>query len=86
MDSDRERGIYGKYSVERTHDPNGKHENCNYFVLDLIHDSYGRSALYTYANLCEQEFPLLARDIRSLLTLTSKVHEEEMQKKWRGNG
>lgn len=68
------RGLYGKYSVERTDgssDPGGKHENCDYFVLDLTHDPHALPALRAYAESCEQDFPLLARDLRAKLSEAS---------------
>jgi hypothetical protein len=57
----------GKYRVERTDGstaPGGKHAACPYFVLDLVHDKFAAPALRAYADACEAEFPLLARDIR----------------------
>lgn len=60
----------GKYSVARTDGssaPGGKHAACPYFVLDLAHDKFAAPALRAYADACEAEFPLLARDIRNRL-------------------
>lgn len=42
-------GIIGKYRVERVNDPDGKHADCWYFVLDPTHDPIAREALMTYA-------------------------------------
>lgn len=59
-----------KYKVERTDGstaPGGKHAACPYFVLDLVHDKFAAPALRAYAEACEAEFPLLARDIRGRL-------------------
>lgn len=61
---DEERGLYEKYLVERRDDPDGNHKNCEYFVLDLIHDKFSYNALMAYANACQVEFPLLAADLR----------------------
>lgn len=65
-EDERERGLYGKYKVERidgSSGPGGKHENCLYFVLDLNHDPYALFALSAYAKACEEEFPNLAADL-----------------------
>lgn len=45
--------------------PATKHLHCDYYVLDLVHDKFAKAALSAYADACEQEYPLLARDIRS---------------------
>ena len=65
MDEDQQRGLYRKYEVKRLRDPAHKHDNCNYFVLDLNHDRHGRAALRAYAESCKDEFPLLAADLRA---------------------
>ena len=71
MDAERTQPLnMQKYKVERTDGstrPGGKHESCPYFVLDLVHDKFSIPALRAYAAACEQEFPLLARDIRARL-------------------
>lgn len=57
----------GKYSVVRTDgstQSGGKHAACPFFVLDLVHDKFAAPALKAYADACEAEYPLLARDIR----------------------
>ena len=62
MANDRERGLYGKYIVERSDGssgPGGKHERCDYFVLDLVHDTHACAALAAYATSCETEYPAL---------------------------
>lgn len=59
-----------KYKVERTDgstQPGGKHAACPYFVLDLVHDKFAATALRAYADACEAEYPLLARDVRQKL-------------------
>lgn len=69
---DTERGLYGKYEVKVRRvdggtDPGGKHENCDYFVLDLDHDIHALPALHAYARACGGEYPDLAQDIQHLL-------------------
>jgi hypothetical protein len=36
-------------------------------VLDLKHDRFAGPALRAYADACEAEYPLLARDLRAKL-------------------
>lgn len=62
--------IYKKYHVERTDGesgPNGKHQFCKYFVLDMNCDPYAVTALRAYADACQETHPTLAADIRSRL-------------------
>lgn len=72
----RGRGLYDKYFVERVNDPDGKHDECQYFVLDPAHDRFARTALYAYAWACEVEFPELARDLRSLANTGERIEFE----------
>lgn len=68
--NDTERGLYGKYKIERndgSSGPGGKHEKCEYFVLDLEHDKHARAALKAYAESCKKEYPALAHDLFVLL-------------------
>ena len=60
-------GIYQKFTVMRTDgssEPGGKHAECNYFVLDFVHDKYSTPAALAYAYACESEHPELAADLR----------------------
>ena len=61
--SDHDKGLYEKYYVARLNDDVGKHNECDYFVLDLVHDKHARMALVAYATSCAEEFPFLARDL-----------------------
>ncbi len=63
---DKDRGVYKKYNVERLNDPEGKHDNCEYFVLDLVHDKFAKPALLAYADACEEEYPELAAELRQM--------------------
>lgn len=61
-----ETGIYKKFYVERLDGKSNygqKHYNCDYFVLDLIHDPYALPALEAYAEACRDKYPFLALDI-----------------------
>lgn len=67
---DKTRGLYGKFYVSRVDGsglPGGKHDGCDYFVLDLTHDKHAASALRAYADSCAAEYPLLAADLRAKL-------------------
>ena len=64
--SNRERGLYEKFLIERTDgrsDLGEKHYGCKYFVLDLTHDQHAIPALNAYAESCATEYPALAADL-----------------------
>jgi len=66
---DKTRGFYDKFLVTRTDGqsaPGRKHHGCAYFVLDVDHDPHAVAALRAYADSCEADYPLLARDVRGL--------------------
>lgn len=42
-------GLEARYEVKKINDPEGKHDECRYFVLDPQHDPIARQALRTYA-------------------------------------
>lgn len=59
-------GLYQKYNVTRTDgssEPGGKHHGCRYFVLDLDCDKHAKAALAAYAHSCQDEFPVLAKEL-----------------------
>lgn len=63
--SDKDRGVYRKYHVERVDDPKGKHADCTYFVLDPQHDPIAQYAMLAYAaEADEQGYDLLAMELR----------------------
>jgi hypothetical protein len=81
----RERGLYGKYHVERTDgssEPGKKHEDCAYFVLDLTHDRNAPPALIAYAAACEAEYPVLARDLRAQAAITNDLTRRQEPVHW----
>ena len=45
----------------------GKHEHCDYFVLDLVHDAHAFAALAAYATSCETDYPALYDDLTDRL-------------------
>ena len=69
---DEARGLYHKYYVERLNDPTGKHDGCEYFILDLNHDKHAYAALLAYILSCRKEFPSLADDLSDKCTTMEK--------------
>jgi hypothetical protein len=68
MTDKQNKGLYNKYMVQRVDgndQPGCKHENCDYFVIDVVHDAYAKAALLAYADACEADYPHLANDIRA---------------------
>lgn len=66
----QEQGLYRKFNVSRTNGsdgPGGKHDGCDYFVLDLSHDPHAYRALKAYIESCRREFPTLADDLTTRL-------------------
>ena len=66
---DKTKGLYNKFIVIRTDGKSvfgEKHHGCQYFVLDINHDPHAEAAIIAYANSCEQEYPLLAADLRKI--------------------
>lgn len=63
-------GIYRKFDVRRTDGSDargGKHDGCNYFVLDLTHDPHAIPAMKAYSESCRAAYPVLAQDIDTLV-------------------
>jgi len=48
--------------------PQDKHWRCMYLVIDSLRDLYGQVAMEVYAKACENDYPLLAKDIRKRIT------------------
>jgi hypothetical protein len=44
-----ETGLESRYHVRKIKDPEGKHDECRYFVLDPQHDPLALRALRVYA-------------------------------------
>ena len=78
---DRTKGLYNKYKVIRrdgSTDPGGKHEDCEYFVLDLDHDPFAAVTLATYAMACREKYPQLAIDLdQKALEIEQRLKEKE---------
>lgn len=67
MMNDKDVGLYRKFTVMRVDGSSmaeGKHEHCEYFVLDWDHDPFIGPAVLAYAVACEIEYPELARELR----------------------
>lgn len=59
-------GLHDKYRVERTdglHEAGGKHDGCEYFVLDLTHDPLARGAVRFYADWVRRDSPEFAAEL-----------------------
>ena len=68
--SDKTKGLYNKYFVERTDGADAwgkKHDGCRLFVLDLTHDKHAVPAILAYVASCRAEFPALAADLDKLI-------------------
>ena len=64
--TERDKGLIPKYRVERNGDPEGKHDECRFFVLDPQHDLIARRALAYYANDAREEgYKALADDLEA---------------------
>jgi hypothetical protein len=66
---DKALGLYDKFIVERKDLSSvlgGKHEKCQYFVLDANCDPHAIPALLAYAESCKTDYPQLAVDVRNL--------------------
>ena len=77
-------GLYKKFSVSRNDgksEPGEKHENCQYFVLDITHDHFAIPALKAYAKACAMEYPLLARDLVKIIGEPIVVAKQRKKKK-----
>lgn len=74
-----QQGLFEKFIVRRTDgrdEPGCKHENCEYFVLDVDHDEHARAALAAYADAAEKTHPDLASDLRSRYSLAQVGTED----------
>lgn len=68
-EGDTERGLYNKYKVAKTNsNPVGQ---C--FVLEES-DPFAPIALRSYAQACEEAYPLLAADLRELSARWAQEH------------
>lgn len=77
---DEKQGLYGKFHVERldgSSEPGGKHNTCEYFVLDLDHDQYALETLSYYAQACKETHPLLARDLMDRVRAAFEKMDDE---------
>lgn len=66
-DSDRELGLYNKFTVIRNDgqsEPGRKHFGCSYFVLDMSHDDFAMETIQTYMRACKKEYPKLYEGLR----------------------
>lgn len=83
--SDKECGLYKKFSVFRNDGsslPGQKHHGCDYFVLDLTHDKFAALAPAAYADACENDYPLLASDLRKKIEVITPQEKGEPVPVW----
>ncbi len=81
----KRRGLYQKFNVTRTDGssaPAGKHEGCDYFVLDVTHDPFAAVALRAYADACREEYPHLSDDMRERYALTAAPVNDADIERW----
>lgn len=74
--TDESESMYAKFWVRRTDGSScekGKHERCDYFVLDWKHDPFAIPAAFAYADACEAAYPELAADIRKRANAAAQV-------------
>lgn len=75
-----QQGLFRKFIVTRTDgssEPGGKHEHCEYFVLDVDHDPHAPAALAAYADKCQATHPELAADMRRRYGLAQRQQVPE---------
>lgn len=75
--NDKQKGLYRKYEVRRVDgstNQGGKHEHCEWFVLDLTHDKFAIPALKAYSQACANEYPILSNDLKNVI---KKLEESE---------
>jgi len=89
FDEDRTRGLYRKFYVGRTDgssEPGGKHDGCDYFVLDLDHDRHAVHALMAYAESCMHDYPILAQDLLRKAGLAMRRLDRERGRELQSRG
>ena len=74
--NDKFKGLYAKYHIERINDPNGKHDDCFFFVLDINHDVYALIELKAYASACKKYYPQLSEDLSHAIA-TEEIKREQ---------
>lgn len=80
-------GIFHKFTVNRvdgSDQPGGKHEGCDYFVLDMGHDPHAKAAIQAYAVSCAQSHPQLSAELLARYPLPAVsplgyVSQEELE-------
>lgn len=80
---DKSRGLYpeGKFIVRRqdgSDNTGGKHDGCNYFVLDITHDPHAVPAIHAYSASARRDgYDLLANDLDKLVGVKSSPSDAE---------
>lgn len=66
-------GLFNKFSVRRTDGSDqigGKHQGCEYFVLDVKCDRFAKAALTAYADACKHDYLELSVNMRDRYDLS----------------
>lgn len=61
-----QQGLFQKFDVRRTDGSDsisGKHQGCEYFIIDISHDQHAKAALLAYAESCKETHPQLSKDM-----------------------
>lgn len=75
--------LYEKFEVTRIDKmdrPGGKHDGCEYFVLDIDHDPHALPALLAYSYACTQTHPMLAEDLQRLVLVRQAQRSQARNK------
>ena len=77
---DTERGLYPKYTVQRNDGrdlPGGDRAEAVYLVMDYRFDPFAWVSVASYAVVCAETHPALARDVaRRLLAVLPRLRED----------
>jgi hypothetical protein len=60
-------GLYQKYFVVRRDDPDGTHDYCYYFVIDVLHDAFAEETIKFYIEKIKESMPNLAEGLQKML-------------------
>lgn len=74
-----EQGLYRKFEIKRTDGrdrPGGKHEHCEYFVIDVTHDVHAKVALEAYAQAASGNRGPLVDDMRDRYGLRAPMKQQ----------
>lgn len=76
---EHQQGVIEKYFVTRLRDPERKHDDCWFFVLDIKHDPLAQEALAAYADAAAAQGYMTLRDDLFLRLARLRVEQSEGQ-------